>query len=99
MEGAPQWSLLVDSGYQGLQRLLPAILPYKKRPRRELTRPERDHNRRLARHRVVCEHFYGRLKSKWRILTTKYRNGRDDYEIIFKLCAALTNFASSSATT
>ena len=85
------WSILVDSGYQGLQHVLPAILPYKRRVGRELARIQRDHNRRLACHRVVCEHFYGRLKAKWRIMTSKYRNDRDDHAKLFRLCAALTS--------
>ena len=86
------WCILVDSGYQGLQHLTPVVLPYKRRRGREFTRDERDHNRKLARHRVVCEHFYGRLKSKWRAMATKYRADRENYEKIFKLCTALTSF-------
>ena len=93
-EGEP-WALLVDSGYQGLQHTLPAILPQKRRAGHEFTRDQRDHNRRLARHRVVCEQFYGRLKAKWRIMTSKYRNDRDDYAKLFRLCAALTQVESS----
>lgn len=79
MEDEP-WSILVDSGYQGLQRLVRAIMPYKRRPGRDFTRDQRVHNRLLAHHRVVCEQFYGRLKAKWRIMTSKYRNDRDEYE-------------------
>lgn len=94
-EDEEPWTMLVDSGYQGLQQVLPAILPQKRRAGHDFTRDQRDHNRRLARHRVVCEQFYGRLKAKWRIMTSKYRNDRDDYATIFKLCAALTQVESS----
>lgn len=85
------WAILVDSGYQGLQRHVIAILPYKRRPRRPVTRLQREHNQLLARHRVVCEQFYGRLKTKWRIMTSKYRGNRDEYERLFRICCALTN--------
>lgn len=88
------WVTLVDSGYQGLQRLVPVVLPQKHRPGRELNRDQRHHNRLLAQHRVVCEHFYGRLKAKWRIMATKYRNSGDNYNTVFKLCAALINYSS-----
>lgn len=84
------WAILVDSGYQGLQRLANAILPHKRRPGRPVTRLQREHNQLLARHRVVCEQFYGRLKTKWRIMTSKYRSDRDDYGRLMRLCCALT---------
>lgn len=69
-ENDEDWSILVDSGDQGLQRLAWAILPHKQRPDRIFTRAHREHNQRLARHRVVCEQFYGSLKSKWRIMAS-----------------------------
>jgi hypothetical protein len=84
--------LMVDSGYQGLQHLLPCVLPYKKRPNRALTAPQKQHNRRMARRRVLVENYYGRLKRRYRIMTDKYRGERDGYEMYFKLCVALTNF-------
>ncbi len=83
------WAVLVDSGYQGLQRSVNAILPHKKRPNQAFTRQQQHHNRDLASERVICERFYGRLKTKFRI---KYRNSRDEYRQVFKLCVALTNY-------
>jgi hypothetical protein len=84
--------LMVDSGYQGLQHLLPCVLPYKKRPGRELTAPQKQHNRRMARRRVLVENYYGRLKRRYRIMTDKYRGERGAYEMFFKICVSLTNF-------
>lgn len=99
-EGSEEdWSILVDSGYQGLQRLVSATLPHKQRPGRVFTRAHREHNRRLAHHRIVCEQFYGRLKSKWRIMASKYRNDREGYEIIVKLCCSLTSIYFASDVT
>lgn len=86
------WSVLVDSGYQGLQRHVKAILPHKKHANRPFTRPQQRFNQELASERVICERFYGRLKTKFRIMSSKYRNSRDEYVAIFKLCVALTNF-------
>ena len=85
------WSILVDSGYQGLQQLVPVVLPHRRPRNGDLSILQRQHNRLLARHRVVCENFYGRMKSKWRILASKYRSDKDSYEQIFRLCTALTN--------
>jgi hypothetical protein len=91
-EDEAPWSVLVDSGYQGLQRSVNAILPAKKRANRPFTRQQRRHNQDLASERVICERFYGRLKTKFRVISTKYRNSRDEYYRIFKLCVALTNY-------
>jgi threonine aldolase len=86
------WSVLVDSGYQGLQRSVNAILPVKKQANRQFTRQQRRHNQDLASERVICERYYGRLKTKFRVMSSKYRNSRDEYTVLFNLCAALTNF-------
>ena len=84
--------VLVDSGYQGLQRVVKAILPYKKQPNRPFTRQQQRFNQELASERVICERFYGRLKTKFRIMSSKYRNSREEYKMIFRLCTALTNY-------
>jgi hypothetical protein len=86
------WFVLVDSGYQGLQRLVDTILPHKKQPNRAFTRQQQRHNQELASERVICERFYGRLKTKFRIMASKYRNSREEYQLIFMLCTALTNY-------
>ena len=86
------WDVLVDSGYQGFQHVAPAILPYKKKSGRRLTQRQVRFNRSLASERVICERFYGRLKGRCRIMTSKYRNSREEYSTAFKLCVALTNF-------
>jgi hypothetical protein len=91
-DGPERWQILVDSGYQGLDRLVPSHLPHKKPPGGELNRAQREFNHRLAGQRVICERWYGRLKTRHRIICSKYRNDRDDYATHFKLCAALTNF-------
>ena len=91
-ENDESWSVLVDSGYQGLQRSVNAILPEKKRPNRPFTRQQRRHNQDLASERVICERYYGRLKTKFRMMSSKYRNSREEYHNIFELCIALTNY-------
>lgn len=86
------WSVLVDSGYKGLERVVPAIVPHKKPPGGDLTAAQRSFNQRLASQRVICERWYGRLTTRCRMMASKYRNDRDEYPTLFKLCAALTNF-------
>lgn len=91
-EPEPARLIMVDSGYQGLQHVLPCVLPIKKRPNRPLTAAQKLHNRRVARRRVLVENYYGRMKQRHRIVADKYRGERDAYELFFKLCVALTNF-------
>lgn len=87
------WGLLVDSGYQGLQHVIPTvILPEKKRAGRRLTRQQQKFNKELASERVICERYYGRMKGYYRIMTSKYRNTREEYATVFRICVALTNY-------
>jgi hypothetical protein len=86
------WYVLVDSGYKGLQHIANATLPHKKKPNKQLTKQQQKFNKELASQRVICERYYGRLKTRYRIIATKYRNSRDEYPTIFNLCVALTNY-------
>lgn len=86
-EEGETWAVLVDTGFVGLEHNLNAMHPFKRAAGRDL-----NYNRRLAGQRVICERWYGRLKSRHRIMASKYRNDRDDYVTHFQLCAALTNF-------
>jgi len=48
---------LQDKGYQGIQKLHVNSLPKKKPRSRQLTTEDKAINRKLARERVVIEHF------------------------------------------
>lgn len=86
------WCVITDLGYIGLQNLVSAIMPHKKKKNKKLTKNQKRFNRKVASQRVICERFYGRLKTKFRIMSIIYRNSRDEYKITFQLCSALTNF-------
>lgn len=59
----PEQLYLADKGYQGLARLHPSsCIPTKKPRKTKLDKFERQHNRLLARLRVVAEHINRRLK-------------------------------------
>lgn len=88
----PEQLCLGDKGYQGIAKLhLNSCTPIKKRTKAELDKPERQHNRLLARLRVVAEHVNRRLKI-FRILAERYRNRRRRFSLRFNLIAALINF-------
>ena len=86
------WAAIVNSGYQGIQHSIRAILPTKKKAGRDLTRNQRAENKNIASVQVICENYYTRLKTKFRIMAEKYRNGKEDYAEVFKLCSVLTNY-------
>jgi hypothetical protein len=82
---------LADKGYQGLAKLHPnSCTPAKKPRKRPLPCAERQHNRNLARLRVIAEHVNRRLKI-FRILGERYRNRRRRFALRFNLVAAIVN--------
>ena len=88
----PDQLCLGDKGYQGIAKLHPSsCTPAKKLRQVKLDKFERQHNRLLARLRVVAEHVNRRLKI-FRILAERYRNRRRRFGLRFNLIAALINF-------
>lgn len=86
------YTVLADKSYQGLQEHVDVILPYKKKSGDELSREQKRHNKDLATEIGICGKYYETLKTRHRIMTTKYRNSREEYKEIFGLCIALTNY-------
>ena len=88
----PEQLCLADKGYQGIARLHPPSCTPAKKPRHsKLSQAERQHNRSLARLRVVAEHVNRKLKI-FRILAERYRNRRKRFGLRFNLIAAIINF-------
>jgi transposase len=82
---------LADKGYQGLdKRYTHSCTPVKKRRKQKRSKAEREHNRLLARLRVVVEHANRRLKI-FRILSERYRNRRKRFGLRVNLIAGLLN--------
>ncbi len=91
----PEQLCLGDKGYQGIGKLHPRSCTPTKKPRQQkLDSSERQHNRLLARLRVVAEHVNRRLKI-FRILAERYRNRRKRFGLRFNLIAAIINFELS----
>ena len=87
----PEQLCLADRGYQGITKLHPSSCTPTKKPRKQkLDKYERQHNRALARFRVVAEHVNRRLKI-FRILAERYRNRRRRFGLRFNLIAAIIN--------
>ena len=88
----PEQLCLADKGYQGIAKLHPhSCIPAKKPRQSKLDEAERQHNRNLARLRVVAEHVNRKMKI-FRILGERYRKRRRRFGLRFNLIAAIVNF-------
>lgn len=93
----PEQLCLADKGYQGMAKLHPSsCTPTKKSRKAKLDKFECQHNRLLARLRVVAEHINRKLKV-FRILAELYRNRRRRFGLRFNLIAAIINFKLASS--
>lgn len=93
----PEQLCLADKGYQGIAKLhANSCIPMKKPRKAKLDKFERQHNRLLARLRVVVEHVHRKLKV-FRILSERYRNRRKRFGLRFNLISAILNFELASA--
>ena len=82
---------LIDSGYQGLQKLTKNVkLPIKKKQKTPLTKAEKAYNRELASERVLVENVFARLK-KFKILGSTYRNFQKKLHMRFNIIAGIHN--------
>lgn len=87
----PDQLWLADRGYQGIAKVHTSSCTPTQKPRKaKLDKFERQHNRLLARLRVVAEHVNRRLKI-FRILAERYRNQRRRFGLRFNLIAAILN--------
>lgn len=83
--------LLVDSGYQGIQKLIEnVLLPKKKSKYNPLTKQDKIYNKLLSQARILVENIIGKLK-RFRIIADKYRNRRKRFQLRFNLIAAIYN--------
>jgi hypothetical protein len=86
--------ILADLGYQGiLHTCQGAILPHKKPPGRELTDEQKEHNRLVAKDRVIVENYFARWKTLFNIIhELLFRGSLKKLPFIVKLAIAMTNF-------
>jgi DDE superfamily endonuclease len=84
-------TVLVDSGYQGIQKVIPkSILPIKKVKGGHLTPEMKAANHELSSQRICIEHTNRKLKI-FRILGGVYRNKLKRFELRVYLLAAIHN--------
>ena len=80
---------MADLGYIGIKRFIPTAVIPKKKPILVL---DKEWNFKVSSDRVVCENYYGRNKNLWSILSQTFRWDLSDYDTVFGVCCALTNY-------
>ena len=84
--------LIVDTGYQGLQKThIKTLKPIKRSKKKPLLKEEKKTNHEISSARVFVEHVIRRIKT-FRIIAERYRNRRKRFTLRLNLIAALYNF-------
>lgn len=87
--------LIVDSGYQGIQKIHNNVLiPTKKTNKNPLNNEQKQHNRLVSKIRIIIENIFAILK-KFKIITEKYQNRRKRFGLRFNLIASIYNLQLS----
>jgi hypothetical protein len=76
------WALMAAKGYQGDVELLRAILPCKGK---EISKEVATRKKKIAKNRIICENFYGRMKKLFKIMEGKFKWDEKMYSISFKV--------------
>ena len=89
---APATEAIVDSGYQGLQKIhFKTRIPKKKSKKRPLSSADKISNQALARDRVFNENVIALIK-RFKIIGDRYRNRRKRFGLRFNLISGIYNF-------
>ena len=85
---------LFDKGYTGLHNTChEAIITIRKPKFHDLSQDENDLNNRIESDRIIVENFFGRLKSIFGILATRFRGDKKNHlKYIIPICMSLTNY-------
>ena len=87
----PDNTVLVDSGYQGIDKLHSnSLLPKKNTKYRKLFKLDKLKNKALASKRIVIENIFALLK-RFKIIAEIYRNRRKRFSLRFNLISAIYN--------
>ena len=91
----PEVEIIVDTGYQGLQKLhANTRIPKKRTKKNPLTQADKKANQALSSRRVFNENVIAMVK-RFKIVQDRYRNRRKRFGLRFNLISGLYNFEAS----
>lgn len=89
---AKKTTVLADTGYLGIKKIIHnSLIPHKRSKKHPLTKEQKKENREISSKRVLCENVIGSVK-RFRILSERYRNRRKRFGLRFSLIAGIHNF-------
>ena len=92
MQVHPATEMIVDTGYQGIQKIhAQTRKPQKGSKRKPLTKEEKKVNQQISSVRVTVEHVIRKVKI-FRIMAERYRNRRKRFALRLNLICAFYNF-------
>ena len=92
MQVHPETEIMVDTGYQGIQKIhAQTQKPQKRSKKKPLTKEEKKINRQISSVRVAVEHVIRKVKV-FRIMAERYRNRRKRFALRLNLICAIYNF-------
>ena len=87
----PKTRVVVDTGYQGLQKIHELTdIPKKKKKKLCLSKEDKKNNQKLAKERVLNENVIGIIK-RFKIIADRYRNRRKRFCLRFNLISGIYN--------
>ena len=87
----PETSVLVDSGYQGIDKIhINSWLPFKKSKKNPLNKEQRKDNKSLAELRIYVENVNRRCKI-FRVAKETYRGKHKNYGKVWNVISGLVN--------
>lgn len=87
------WAILADKAYIRGSDELRLIVP-KRDPQRGISDlRSKESNIAISHDRIIVENYFGRMKSLWGLLSTKYRRDEDTYDTWMTLGVAMTNYS------
>jgi DDE superfamily endonuclease len=92
VHASKETEIIVDTGYQGLQKIHEKTLkPIKRSKKKPLLKSEKRSNHKISSVRIAVEHVIRRIKI-FRIIAERYRNRRKRFTLRLNLIAAIYNF-------
>ena len=84
---------LADAGYQGIsKKLLGATTFFMRKKGKLFDDDQKEFNKKLSRSRIIVENWFGRHKSLWAVMGSKFRLNIDNYQYFWNFCSSLTNY-------
>lgn len=91
----PRVRTIVDTGYQGLQKIHALTdIPKKRTKKNGLTKEDKKNNQKLSSERVLNENVIGVIK-RFKIIADRYRNRRKRFCLRFNLISGIYNLEIS----